>query len=124
MMARRYINFALAFTIATFVSDQYDARIPAQNPELYIVLAGISEAMIARLISQTWSPLFNACAKEVHNSQLLSASDTRDCSRFIAEVRENAGEWPWDWTSGICSILRYSKNPDITDTFKQKGCNF
>ena len=64
---------------------------------------------------------FDACAKEVYNSQLLCAADTRDGSRFIKEVRENAGEWPWDWTWGTCSIVRYFNNPELTDIFRTRG---
>ena len=51
-MPRRCINFAVAFTTGTFASDQPGTKIPAQNPELYLVLAAINEAMNAWLTSQ------------------------------------------------------------------------
>ena len=35
-------------------------------------------------------------SQEVNNSQLLYASDTRDCGKFFSEVRENLSKWPWD----------------------------
>ena len=33
----------------------------------------------------------------------------------------NAGEWPWDWTWGICSVVRYFNNPELTDIFRAQG---
>ena len=55
-MLGRDINFTVASTIVRNVCDQANTRIPAQTPELYIALAAINEAIIARLISQMLSP--------------------------------------------------------------------
>jgi hypothetical protein len=83
------------------VSDQHDTKVSARNPELCRVPAAnrrrnecSADFPAAKLFLNRKA--FHAYAQEVNNSQLLYASDTRDCGKFFSEVRENLSKWPWD----------------------------
>ena len=64
---------------------------------------------------------FDACAQQVYHSQLLRVADTRDCGQFFADVNKNLGAWPWDWTWGTCTVVRYFNNPELTDVLRKTG---